>query len=563
MNYNAEKFLLKLYQDLEQSDSLSKADFKSGKNSANKYEKLKKYLDRLQKQEKVFDGEHEELEKYLKNRYFEKYVIKEEDIPESYWKHLQKKALERENKIIEFSDADKHIEFEKKEKAQKESLEEWIDYLLKTGANYPMWVRYWAFQGMLKIGSYDKEKGTFLRRTNKTVAPFITLNPEALAATIETLMLYVEDKMINDEQLKELIESGNFARLYGHNLWKMSEYEKQMGIDYKGNIDGKWIKFTKGQEKELVECLKRKNTKWCIFVQSTAKDYLENGDLEIFFSKDHNKEYTVPRVCINTRNGVLDEVRGVASDQNLEDEMIDIVDKKLNEYPYREKYDKKLHDAKRLCEVYNKARNNEALSFEEQDFIFELDEKINSFGWIRDQRIDELQEIVSIKDKDYALAACSKSRSIAKNLDISLRNDKDFIKDLININPYFFTYATDELKNDKEYVFDLLKINRKIIRFLNDDLLTDQEFLNQIADNDILAILYAKESVQNNEIIIQKQIDGLNNIIMSFNDIKSLEDYNDFILFEIASQSFFMINNEVRQAVLDTIEQRKKDLYSR
>ena len=48
MNYEGEKFLLKLYQNLDKSDSVLLAEKRSGKNSADKFEMLQKYLDRLQ-----------------------------------------------------------------------------------------------------------------------------------------------------------------------------------------------------------------------------------------------------------------------------------------------------------------------------------------------------------------------------------------------------------------------------------------------------------------------------------------------------------------------------------
>ena len=72
MNYEGEKFLLKLYQDLDKQDGVLIAEKRSGKNSGNKYELLEKYLKRLERQEKIFDGEHQEMEQFLKNRYYEK-----------------------------------------------------------------------------------------------------------------------------------------------------------------------------------------------------------------------------------------------------------------------------------------------------------------------------------------------------------------------------------------------------------------------------------------------------------------------------------------------------------
>ena len=41
MNYEGERFLLKLYRDLYNSDEVKFADFRSGKNSRDKYESIK------------------------------------------------------------------------------------------------------------------------------------------------------------------------------------------------------------------------------------------------------------------------------------------------------------------------------------------------------------------------------------------------------------------------------------------------------------------------------------------------------------------------------------------
>ena len=57
-----------------------------GKIKENFYkEAIAEYMKRLSKTEKVFDGNHKSLEKYMRERYYDRYVIKEEDIPESYY----------------------------------------------------------------------------------------------------------------------------------------------------------------------------------------------------------------------------------------------------------------------------------------------------------------------------------------------------------------------------------------------------------------------------------------------------------------------------------------------
>ena len=48
-----EKFLLKIYRELYKEDEVKFADFRSGKNSGNKYELIRKYLERVEEQKKL------------------------------------------------------------------------------------------------------------------------------------------------------------------------------------------------------------------------------------------------------------------------------------------------------------------------------------------------------------------------------------------------------------------------------------------------------------------------------------------------------------------------------
>ena len=47
---------------------------------------------------------------------------------------------------------------------QKNSLNRWIEYFCSDDAMYPMWFKNYAFEGMLKLGVFDKEKKEFQKR---------------------------------------------------------------------------------------------------------------------------------------------------------------------------------------------------------------------------------------------------------------------------------------------------------------------------------------------------------------------------------------------------------------
>ena len=72
------KFLDKLYQDLYMSDVVQHTK----DNKDNRYEAIGKYLDRLERVHSKADTESKK--EHLLKLYFDRYVIKEEDIPNGY-----------------------------------------------------------------------------------------------------------------------------------------------------------------------------------------------------------------------------------------------------------------------------------------------------------------------------------------------------------------------------------------------------------------------------------------------------------------------------------------------
>ena len=476
MNYEGEKFLLKLYKDLGKEDKVLLAEKRSGTNSATKYEALNKYLKRLERQEKVFDGEHKELEKYLKNRYFDKYVIKEEDIPDSYWKHQEQVALELGHGHVTLSNYEKYQMAKKITKDQKDSLEKWIDYLIKENRAYPMWARYWAFQGMLKLGSFNKETSSFKKRSSGTTAKFIDLNPEALSKSIDTVLSYVNKEIIDDKELEKLIESGNFGKVYAYNLQQVLEAEKSIEKEKEKSIDGKWILF-EGQKdaKKVTESLEGKGTGWCIAGFSAASGYLKNGRLHIYYTKDKNNNYTVPRICIREEQNFYNkeynirEIRGINQDQEMESEMLEVLDKKLDEFDDKKEYTKKSKDLKKLTEAYNKMKSNKKLNKSEVLFIYEIKDKIKTFGWSRDPRIQELkdsrnliEDIDKYKELDEVYGKSFPSKKIREKLSKKEQLSEDDIKDIYGLNLDvseidFISVFDEYCENTKNFINIFLK----------------------------------------------------------------------------------------------------------
>ena len=303
-NYEGEKFLSKLYSDIHMKQSVIHSSNVSDK----KYEKIRKYLDREERvHEKALEKGKLDL---LKKAYYDKYIIKE--IPKEYIDFLDKNTFDQVGHHLTKTEIEEHKRVIMED--QKKSLSSWIDYLTSEDSKfYPWWAKYWAFQGMLKIGAYDNENGIYGKRDSKTVAPFVELNREALAKSIDLVMKQVKGEVV-EEELKELISSGSFTKLYTVLLKK----QKEVQYDNR-DIDGKWIKYDQGDNyKPLYDSLQGYNTGWCTAGEETCKSQLKNGDFYVYYTKDENGDYKVPRLAIRmggqTRIGEIRESRDKRQD---------------------------------------------------------------------------------------------------------------------------------------------------------------------------------------------------------------------------------------------------------
>jgi len=194
-DYSGEKFLERLFKDLYLSEEVQH----TSKKGERKGVAIKKYMDRLDRIHKLANTE--EKKEILKQFYYRKYVINENNIPSG----LDKKE------IIE---------------GQKKRLSMWIDYLTNENAKYPMWAKYWAFQGMLKLGTLDEVRGIYQRRTKETIAPFVEANPEIIAQCIDDMINYIKSKQSSNTEIKPMLETGSFKKLYEY-------YEKKFNNNIK------------------------------------------------------------------------------------------------------------------------------------------------------------------------------------------------------------------------------------------------------------------------------------------------------------------------------------------
>ncbi len=364
-------------------------------------EKIAKYLERLARViKKAFKKDHHRA--MIKELYYRMYVIKPEDIPETYFELQKRIALERGMGHLEYTEKEKNEEIEHIISEQKESLDNWLEYFVSSDTdNYPLWFKCYAFLGMVKLGAFDKAKGSFSRRTASTVKPFIELDREALAFIYDYVKQYLTKGQIEDEELEKLVANGNFGKLYGYALKKFDGVKKDINSD-----DGIWKKYLQGSDPEILyNDIHGKGTGWCTAGGlETAAQHLRGGDFYVYFTKGSDGEYSQPRIAIRKKGSKIAEIRGIGPNQNLESNMEKVVERKLQEedFPDRDEYKRKVEDMQMMTYIYTKWQNKGELTKEDLRFLYEIDRKIMGFGWNKDPRIKEILDSRS-KRKDLAL----------------------------------------------------------------------------------------------------------------------------------------------------------------
>ena len=364
MNKDELRFIDKLFKELYQSPEV--LNHSTG-NKTDKYKNIALYMQNLGDMHTRVSLKENRI-RILRQMYYDRYVIKKENIPDSYYRNQEKIALERGFGHVKVNE-DEKIELKKEViENQKRSLDIWLDYFLSEDSRfYPFWAKYWAFQGMLKLGSYDKSKGIFNKRTKETIAPFADLNQEALSLSIDLIIKMVGKDNIEDTELKAIVETGSFQKIYPYVLAKVLSNNENI---IKRN-EGKWIKYNQGTDyMPLVNSLKGYNTGWCTAAEATAKSQLANGDFYVYYTLDEKNEYKVPRIAIRMENGNIGEIRGIAKNQNIESDMEEIVKEKIKDFPDKDKYYKKVRDMETLTKTYHKHQNKEELTKEELRFLY-------------------------------------------------------------------------------------------------------------------------------------------------------------------------------------------------
>ncbi len=308
------------------------------------------------------------------------------------------------------------------------SLDQWITYLSDPNEPYPTWFRYYAFRNVLSLGEYDKDKQEFPKRSKGTFKLFPDVDRGALAYVEEIMAAAHDDTvlarvremqkefgtpeadMITPEKALAFLNM-SFAKQYAEGIKTQGTITPELRAETRGE----WVKYDQNSDpKQLWKSLQNKGTAWCTRGYPTAETQLRGGDFYVYYTFDSTGKPTIPRIAIRMegQNKIAEPPRGVFdSQQNLEPNMIEILDKKLSDFGAEaDSYRKKIKDMRLLTDLEGKHINGEPFTKNELTFLYEINSIIEGFGYDKDPRIKELRNGRNTEEDMLTIFECTKEQ---------------------------------------------------------------------------------------------------------------------------------------------------------
>jgi hypothetical protein len=531
---NPEKFIVSKYPDLPGSKPVERAvqkEISQGeKGPSTKEERIETYLDRLED----FFKDPEKFE-HLKYKILQKYTTRFEEIPESYWKS-QEEEMRKRGEGGDWLRANLEQKLEMRQKHaeavladQTASLEQWLDYFSLSDSNYiPKEVKYWIFRNVANLKELVKietqnpdgtkeERIEFPKRSKGTVSPFPDLNQEALSYIIDAIIKKLKEEKIEfehdiqpqeQEEFRKFLNKEDFAKLYAWANEHMSPIPKHL----LPITEGQWIKYEQGSDpKKLVETIRGRGTGWCTAGENTAKNQLETGDFYIYYSIDDDGVPTMPRIAIRMegKNKIAENPRGIAYKQNLDSYIGEVLENKLKEFgQVGETYKKQSADMKMMTEIEKKSKANQELTKEDLIFLYEINEKIEGFGYERDPRIAEIRGQRNIKEDAPKVLDC-KPEEIATNENEITENTKAYIGKLF---PCIFKTNIDQIFTK----FPEGKVQKYETQIGGK---TKEELKSELEEKKIYVGDYAKDLLNSKDFTTSQNIEDINLVRLTGEDL--------------------------------------------
>ena len=349
-------------------------------------------------------------------------IIEKENIKNNTWVILKetfdKNRKEQGLPPAEYTESEINKDYERLRQNQIDSINSWTEYLSNKETPFPTWFKIYAFDSVIKMGTYNHKYGKYENRDKSTIAPYPKVNPAALALTLDAVNdFFGQDKEkwftehTDDDQLNAIVKSGNFGKIYTHFFKEI--YKPIPTPERTEDIEGEWFDFYPGQEDELAEA--SQGTPWCIASKQAGENYLKTNDhiikdnkarFKLFKLKNENSIDGMSKTaCASIRfdaQGRVAEVSGLAnnSNQTVEDSLIPIVEQEVLKYPLNPKKDfkEKFRDKKELIRLQDKAKKGEELTLDEYAFLYEKNREIftlDTYGG-PDKKIKVLRDIYNL-----------------------------------------------------------------------------------------------------------------------------------------------------------------------
>ena len=358
-------------------------------------------------------------------------IIEKENIKNNTWVILKetfdKNRKEQDLPPAEYTESEMNKDYERLRQNQIDSINSWTEYLSNKETPFPTWFKIYAFDSVIKMGTYNHKYGKYENRDKSTIAPYPKVNPAALALTLDAVNdFFGQDKEkwftehTDDDQLNAIVKSGNFGKIYTH--FFKETYKPIPTPERTEDIKGEWFDFYPGQESELAEAAQ--GTPWCIASEHQGAYYLKTNEnitnnkarFRLFKLENENSIDGMSKTaCASIRfdtQGRVAEISGLENglSQTVEDSLIPIVEQEALKYPLNpEKHFKeKFRDKKELIRLQDKAKKGEDLTLDEYAFLYEKNREIFTLETHNgpDPKIAELRNIYNLsrllhdEDKD-------------------------------------------------------------------------------------------------------------------------------------------------------------------
>ena len=375
-------------------------------------ERIEAYMERL---ENIFLNSDKRTRsrniEMFRDKIYDELIIKPENFPESYFELQQRIARERGQAVEEIPEEVREQMMATAIEDQRHSLDTWMKYLTEEDVAYPPWFKYYVWNQIIKLSQFDKELGKFKSRTESTVARFPDINRAALAKILDIYeKVKADNKNLKDAEIRESF-SKKFPTLYADFI----AGSLSSSVENKEEISGQWVKYESNNEEDANRLWQSVEGKtggagWCIEGKATAHSYNKQGDFYVYYTYDANKNPTQPRLAIQMTGNQIGQIRGLLPHQDVEPIMQEVLDEKLKEFGSEaDAYRKKSSDMQKVTGLVEKQENGENFNKGDLLFLYEVNSKIEGFGYERDPRIDELRMGRNSEEDMLVIFDCTKA----------------------------------------------------------------------------------------------------------------------------------------------------------